>query len=108
MSAAALYKKVKTLQDKGEPRHASAELVKLFASDEEAAHRALKFLFTQQTDDEQTAETTFHKNGRGFDARTARRGSVLAKKARGGFAPSGPHWGLRPQTPALAFTQLSI
>jgi hypothetical protein len=33
----------------------------------------------------------------GFDA-TA---DLHLRQARGGFAPSGPQWGLRPQTPAL-------
>lgn len=59
---------------------AGAVMVQLIDGDIEAAHRAVQLLFALQTTEERRRSTTLVRNGVGFDAYDASRGSALAKK----------------------------
>jgi len=72
--------------------HWTAEAVAaLLDRDQLAVERAVVAIFHRQTADEQAAETTKHRNGRGFAACHASRGSYYARWIMAGRRLSGPH-----------------
>lgn len=46
---------------------------------QKALHRAVLIVYSRQTSDEQTSESTRHRNNRGFNGTDARFGTFLAK-----------------------------
>lgn len=56
-----------------------ARLVELLNSNDRAVERAILFLYSKQTEDEQWAETARHDNGQGFSSADAPRGSYYAR-----------------------------
>lgn len=56
-----------------------ADIISLLKSNDKAVARALVVLNERQTDDEQRAENTRYRNGRGFRPCHARMGTAMAK-----------------------------
>jgi hypothetical protein len=67
------------------------EILDLLDNRVEAVERAILFLYTQQTRDEQSQNVTKYRNGRGFTATTASRGCYYAKWLLGKNRLSGHH-----------------
>ena len=61
----------------------------LLATNDRAVEQAIVCIYNRQTEDEQFAQDTRHKNGRGFTAGDARIGSYLAKYVLTGKHLSG-------------------
>lgn len=61
----------------------------LLTTNDRAVERAIVCIFNRQTADEQVAEDTRHRNGRGFSAGDAKKGTYMAKWILGGKHLSG-------------------
>lgn len=61
----------------------------LLATNDRAVERALVLLYKRQTIDEQSSKETRHKNGRGFNAGDARKGTYMAEYILKGSHLSG-------------------
>lgn len=61
----------------------------LLSTNDRAVEKAIVVLYNRQTVDEQMAKDTRHKNGRGFSAGDARKGSYMAKYVLDGNHLSG-------------------
>lgn len=55
------------------------QIIELLSTNDRAVARALVVLNNRQTDDEQAASTTRYRNGRGFNAAHAKRGTGMAQ-----------------------------
>jgi len=61
----------------------------LLATNNRAVERAIVVLYNRQTADEKVAESTRHRNGRGFSAADAKKGTYMAKWILAGNHLSG-------------------
>ena len=72
--------------DKNTPEYISW----LLNNNDRAVERAMLVLFHRQTNDEQACGDTRHRNGRGFSAGDAKKGTYMAKWVQSGKHLTGP------------------